>query len=148
MREGRPSLVAVRSALRSPWPSGLPPEAPDVEQQHRDDEQEDQHRDRRSDAEVVAAAERRSPHRQREHVGVVLTLSRGNEDDDVEHLEHVDQHRHEDHGEPPAPARGVTLRNTWNSLAPSVRAASSTSRGIAARPAAITTIAKPAQIHR
>ena len=39
----------------------------------------------------------------------------------------------------------VTRRKTCHSLAPSVRAASSTSRGIAARPAAITTIAKPAQ---
>ncbi len=38
----------------------------------------------------------------------------------------------------------VTRRKTWNSLAPSVRAASSVSRGIAARPAAITTSAKPA----
>ena len=47
-----------------------------------------------------------------------------------------------------ASSGAVTLRNTWNSVAPSVRAASSTSRGIAARPAAITTIAKPAQIHR
>ncbi len=39
----------------------------------------------------------------------------------------------------------VTRRKTCHSVAPSVRAASSTSRGIAARPAAITTIAKPAQ---
>ena len=38
----------------------------------------------------------------------------------------------------------VTRRKTCNSVAPSVRAASSVSRGIAARPAAITTIAKPA----
>ncbi len=40
----------------------------------------------------------------------------------------------------------VTRRKTCHSVAPSVRAASSTSRGIAARPAPITTIAKPAQI--
>ena len=40
----------------------------------------------------------------------------------------------------------VTRRKTCNSDAPSVRAASSTSRGIAARPAPITTIANPAQI--
>ena len=40
----------------------------------------------------------------------------------------------------------VTRRKTCHSVAPSVRAASSTSRGIAARPAAITTMAKPAQI--
>src|SRR6516165_7457543 len=40
----------------------------------------------------------------------------------------------------------VTRRNTYHSVAPSVRAASSTSRGIADRPAAITTIANPAQI--
>ena len=40
----------------------------------------------------------------------------------------------------------VTRRKTCHSLAPSVRAASSTSRGIAASPAPITTIAKPAQI--
>ena len=40
----------------------------------------------------------------------------------------------------------VTRRNVCHSVAPSVRAASSTSRGIAARPAPITTIAKPAQI--
>src|SRR3954453_6312055 len=40
----------------------------------------------------------------------------------------------------------VTRRKTCHSLAPSVRAASSTSRGIADRPAPITTIAKPAQI--
>ncbi len=39
----------------------------------------------------------------------------------------------------------VTRRKTCHSVAPSVRAASSVSRGIAARPAAITTIAKPAQ---
>src|SRR4051794_16184708 len=39
----------------------------------------------------------------------------------------------------------VTRRNTCHSLAPSVRAASSTSREIAASPAPITTIAKPAQ---
>ena len=46
----------------------------------------------------------------------------------------------------PAPAAGtVTRRKTCHSVAPSVRAASSTSRGMAARPAAITTIAKPAQ---
>ncbi len=42
----------------------------------------------------------------------------------------------------------VTRRNTCHSLAPSVRAASSTSRGRAERPAAITTIANPAQIQR
>ena len=40
----------------------------------------------------------------------------------------------------------VTRRNVCHSVAPSVRAASSTSRGIAARPAPMTTIAKPAQI--
>ena len=40
----------------------------------------------------------------------------------------------------------VTRRNTCHSLAPSVRAASRTSRGIAASPATITTMAKPAQI--
>ena len=40
----------------------------------------------------------------------------------------------------------VTRRKTCHSPAPSVRAASRTSRGIAARPAPITTIAKPAQI--
>ena len=39
----------------------------------------------------------------------------------------------------------VTRRKTCHSVAPSVRAASSVSRGIAASPAAITTIAKPAQ---
>src|SRR5581483_3935778 len=39
----------------------------------------------------------------------------------------------------------VTRRNVCHSVAPSVRAASRTSRGIAARPAAITTIANPAQ---
>ena len=39
----------------------------------------------------------------------------------------------------------VTRRKTCHSDAPSVRAASSVSRGIAARPAAITTIEKPAQ---
>ena len=39
----------------------------------------------------------------------------------------------------------VTRRKTCHSLAPSVRAASSTSRGIAASPAAMTTIEKPAQ---
>ena len=38
----------------------------------------------------------------------------------------------------------VTRRNTCHSEPPSVRAASSTSRGIAARPAAMITIAKPA----
>ena len=40
----------------------------------------------------------------------------------------------------------VTRRKVCHSLAPSTRAASSVSRGMAARPAAITTIAKPAQI--
>ena len=40
----------------------------------------------------------------------------------------------------------VTRRNTCSSVAPSVRAASSTSRGIDASPAPITTMAKPAQI--
>ena len=40
----------------------------------------------------------------------------------------------------------VTRRNVCHSVAPSVRAASSTSRGIAESPAAITTIANPAQI--
>ena len=40
----------------------------------------------------------------------------------------------------------VIRRKTCHSVAPSVRAASSVSRGIAASPAAITTIAKPAQI--
>ena len=39
----------------------------------------------------------------------------------------------------------VTRRKTCHSVAPSVRAASRTSRGMAARPAAITTMAKPAQ---
>ena len=38
----------------------------------------------------------------------------------------------------------VTRRNTCHSVPPSVRPASSTSRGMAARPAAMTTIAKPA----
>jgi hypothetical protein len=40
----------------------------------------------------------------------------------------------------------VMRRKTCHSVAPSVRAASSVSRGIAARPAAITTIENPAQI--
>ena len=40
----------------------------------------------------------------------------------------------------------VTRRNTCHSLAPSTRAASSVSRGIAASPAAISTIANPAHI--
>src|SRR4051794_11073476 len=40
----------------------------------------------------------------------------------------------------------VTRRKTCHSVPPSVRAASSTSRGIAASPAPITTMAKPAQI--
>ena len=40
----------------------------------------------------------------------------------------------------------VTRRKTCHSVAPSVRAASSTSRDIAARPAAITTMENPAQI--
>ena len=39
----------------------------------------------------------------------------------------------------------VTRRNTCHSVEPSVRAASSTSLGMAARPAPITTMAKPAQ---
>ena len=39
----------------------------------------------------------------------------------------------------------VIRRKTWNSVAPSVRAASSVSRGIAERPAAVITIAKPAE---
>ena len=39
----------------------------------------------------------------------------------------------------------MTRRKTCHSVAPSVRAASSRSRGIAASPAAITTIEKPAQ---
>src|ERR671920_54511 len=42
----------------------------------------------------------------------------------------------------------VTRRNTCHSVAPSVRAASSVSRGIAARPAAITPIASPTQTQR
>ena len=42
----------------------------------------------------------------------------------------------------------VMRRNTWNSVAPSVRAASSVSRGIAARPAAMITMAKPADTQR
>src|SRR5439155_11094997 len=42
----------------------------------------------------------------------------------------------------------VTRRNTCHSEAPSVRAASSVSRGIAASPAAITTIANPAHTQR
>ncbi len=40
----------------------------------------------------------------------------------------------------------VTRRNTCHSLAPSTVEASNVSRGIAASPAAITTIANPAQI--
>ena len=40
----------------------------------------------------------------------------------------------------------VTLRKTCHSLAPSTRAASSSSRGTPASPAAISTIAKPAHI--
>src|SRR3954453_5055718 len=42
----------------------------------------------------------------------------------------------------------VTRRNTCHSVAPSTRAASSASRGIAASPAAINTIANPAHTHR
>src|SRR5690606_16997891 len=42
----------------------------------------------------------------------------------------------------------VTRRNTCHSVAPSTRAASSASRGIAASPAAISTIANPAHTHR
>ena len=42
----------------------------------------------------------------------------------------------------------VIRRNTCHSVAPSIRAASSASRGSAARPAAISTIAKPAHTHR
>lgn len=41
----------------------------------------------------------------------------------------------------------VTLRKTCHSFAPSTRAASSSSRGTLASPAAISTIAKPAHIH-
>src|SRR5436305_7349596 len=42
----------------------------------------------------------------------------------------------------------VTSRNTFHSLAPSTRAASRVSRGMAASPAAMTIMAKPVQIHR
>lgn len=42
----------------------------------------------------------------------------------------------------------VTRRNTCHSVAPSTRAASSASRGMAASPAAISTIANPDHTHR
>lgn len=42
----------------------------------------------------------------------------------------------------------VILRKTCHSLAPSMRAASISSRGTPARPAAMRTMAKPAHIHR
>ena len=130
---------AVDGAIRSP------PEAADVEQQHRDDEHEDEDRNRRSHTQVARASERRAPHRERQHAGVVLHRAGGDGDDDVEDLEDVDQHRDEDDREHRHEEGAVTRRNTCHSVAPSVRAASMTSRGMAS-PAAITTIAKPAQI--
>ena len=109
------------------------------------DEQEQEHRDRRPETKVVDAAEGRPPHGKRDHVGVVLDRSRRDRDDDVEDLEDVDQHRHEDDrehgreerdGDPSEDlpfARAVRTRGLERS------------RGIAASPAAITTIEKPAQ---
>ena len=41
----------------------------------------------------------------------------------------------------------MILRNTCHSFAPSIRAASSTSRGIEESPAPMRTRAKPVQIH-
>jgi hypothetical protein len=46
-----------------------------------------------------------------------------------------------------ASSGSVTWRNVCHSFAPSTRAASSTSRGSAASPAAMMTTAKPAHIH-
>ena len=66
------------------------------------------------------------------------TMSKTLEDVDQHRDEHDREHRHEE--------RRGHARNTCHSVAPSVRAASMTSRGMAASPAAITTIEKPAQI--
>ena len=68
----RPSGGLDGGVVRPRRPSDLPPEAADVEQQHRDHEQEQEHGDRRAEPEVVDAAERRAPHRERDHVRVVL----------------------------------------------------------------------------
>ena len=119
----------------------------DVEGEHGDDEHEQEDGDRRADAEVVDAAERRAPHRERDHVGArsatspgasVITRSKTFRTLMIIVMKTTDQHRREQrHGDAP---------EDLPFGAPSVRAASSTSRGIAARPAPITTIAKPAQI--
>ena len=76
----------------------LPPEAADVDEQDGDHEQEEEDRDRRPEP-VVVLAERRAPHRERDHVGVVLNRARRDRDHDVEDLQDVDQHRDEDDGE-------------------------------------------------
>ena len=97
---------------------------------------------------VLGAAEGDPPQLEGDDVGVVLRGARRDDQHEVEDLEDVDDQRHE-HDEDHRPQSGiVTRRNTCHSPAPSTRAASWVSRGMAARPAAITTIEKPAQIHR
>ena len=63
---------------------------------NRDHEQEQEHGDCRAGAEVVDAAECRAPHRERDHVRVRLHRLGREGEHDVENLQDVDEHRHED----------------------------------------------------
>ena len=130
--------------LRLPRPRP-PSEAAHVEGEDRDDEQEEEDGDRRAEAEVVDAAERCSPHGECDHVRVVLHRAGRDGEDDVEDLEDVDQHRDEDdaehgreqrHGDA---AEDLPLRRT---VGPCCFERVARDRG---KPAAITTIEKPAQ---
>ena len=67
-----------------------------LNEQDGDHEQEEEHRDRGSEPEVVPAAERRPPHLEGDDVRIVLHGPGRDRDDDVEDLEDVDQHRDED----------------------------------------------------
>ena len=91
-----------------------------------------EHCDRRAEPEVPYAAERRPPHRERDHVRLVLYGAGSDREDDVERLEDVDDHGDEHDHEHGSEQGAVTRRKTCHSLAPSIRAASRRSRGIQA----------------
>ena len=121
--------------------TGLRSEAPDVDDQERDEEQEQEGRDRRAEPEEVLAAERatatsrtRAASRRR---GSSPARSRGSRSKTFSTPMICVTKTTVSTG---ASSGTVTRRKTCHSVAPSVRAASSTSRGIAERPAAMITM--------
>ncbi len=109
-------------------------------------EQEQQHGERAAEPEVEAPAERDPVHLQRDHVRVVLGRLGREDQHQVEDLQYIDHQGHQDDRQHRPqqrdgdPAEDLPLRGAVDP------GRLEDSRGRAASPAAISTMAKPAQI--